>query len=130
MNPYLLLSIGIAWAVSLGGAAWLGKDYADGQCAQKELQRKKIIDEVRVANLEFADGVATQTRNAIAGIRVQHTTVNKEVRHEREIHTKVLENPDCAIPPSTVRVLNAARGYRSDGSGEGAEQPSRAVPAP
>ncbi len=125
MNPYLIIGAIVALAVSAGGGAWLGYDYRDGKCDAAELARVNLVTEIRSANLQLADGIATRTENAIAGIRVVNKTINNEVRHEREIYSRVLENPDCAIPMSTVGVLNRARGYDGPGAGE----PARDVPA-
>lgn len=126
LNPYLLLGIAIAWVVSLGIAAYTGKDYADGQHAKEEVRRAALIEEVRKANAEFADKVSIDVGAAILNIRVQNTTINREIRHEREIH-RVLDNPDCALPATTRGVLDRAR--RGEDSGQGTSKPAPAVPA-
>ena len=108
LNPYVLLGIAVAWIVSMGVAAYTGKEYADGQHAKEEVKRAALLEEVRKANAEFADKVAIDVGAAILNIRVQNTTINREIRHEREIH-RVLDNPDCALPATTLGVLNRAR---------------------
>lgn len=127
MNPYMLLGAGVALAAAFAGGGWLGYDYAASQCKAAEADRRALIDEIRTANLQLSDAIAARTEGAIGKIRVVNKTINNEVRHEREIHTKVLENSDCAVPASTVGVLNAARGHPDGGSGAG--EPARAVPA-
>jgi hypothetical protein len=131
--PWVLLGTGIAIAAAGTGGAVLGYRYADGRCKAAALERAELVAEVRSANLALADGIATRTEAAIGQIRVQNTTINREVRHEREVHTKVLDNPDCAVPPSTLRLLERARGLGGDdrpaaGDAAGAV-PARAAPA-
>jgi len=127
MNPTMILG-GVVGALFLAaGAAWTGYDYASSRCKAAEADRRALVAEIRSANLALADGIATRTENAIGGIRVENKTINREVRHEREIHYEVLENPDCAIPASTVCLLNRARGHPCGGSGAG--EPARPVPA-
>lgn len=130
MNPYVLIGALVALVLAAGGGAWLGYDYRDGKCKAAELERKTMTEEIRTANLALADGVATRTEAAIAGIRIENRTINNEVRHEREIHTRVLENPDCAVPLSTVGVLNRARVDGGPAAGQpGGEVPGAAPPA-
>lgn len=126
LNPYLIIGALVALLVAAGGGAYLGYEYRAGKCEEAELKRVKIVEEIRTANLQMADGIATRTENAIGAIRIENKTITNEVRHEREIFTKVLDNPDCALPLSTVGVLNRARGYGGSGAGE----PARGVPAP
>lgn len=129
MNPYIILGLLVGWGASLAGAAYLGKEYADGQHAQRAMERKSVLDEVREANAEFADGVGVDVAAAVAGIRSTQTTINKEVRHEREIY-HVLDDADCAVPPASVGVLNAARGRGGEADDrEGAGGPAPGVPA-
>lgn len=127
--PWIMLGTGIAVAGAGAGGAYLGYQYADGRCKASALERAELVAEVRSANLALADGIAARTENAIGQIRVENTTINREVRHEREIHTQVLENPDCAVPPSTIRVLRRARGIGGDDQPAPGE-PRSSVPAP
>lgn len=127
-NPYLIAAAGAALVAAFAGGGWLGYDYAASRCKAAEADRRALVAEIRTANLQLADGIASRTETALGNIRVEHTTINKEVRHEREIHTRVLENPDCAVPASTVGVLNRARGHTDPGSSTG--EPARAMPAP
>lgn len=128
MNPYVLLGAGVALVAAFAGGAWTGYDYASSQCKAAEADRRALVDEIRTANLQLSDAIASRTEGAIGKIRVVNKTINNEVRHEREIHTRVLDNPDCAVPASTVRVLNRGRGY--DGGGSGAGEPASPLPAP
>jgi hypothetical protein len=127
MNPYVLLGAGVALVAAFAGGAWTGYDYASSQCKAAEADRRALVDEIRTANLQLSDAIAARTETAIGQIRVVNKIINNEVRHEREIHTKVLENPDCAVPASTVGVLNRARGHPDGGSDAG--EPARALPA-
>lgn len=130
MNPYVLIGALVALVLAAGGGAWVGYDYRDGKCKAAELERKTMTEEIRTANLALADGIATRTEAAIADIRIVNRTINNEVRHEREIHTRVLENPDCAVPLSTVGVLNRARVDGGPAAGQpGGEVPGAAPPA-
>jgi hypothetical protein len=126
--PWLLLGAGIAVAAAGTGGAVLGYRYADGRCKAAALERAELVAELRSANLALADGIATRTEAAIGQIRIQNTTINKEVRHEREVHTKVLDNPDCAVPPSTLRLLQRARGLGGDDR-PAAGEPAGGLPA-
>ena len=126
MNPYVLLGAGVALAAAFAGGGWLGYDYAASRCKAAEADRRALVAEIRTANLQASDAIATRTEAAIGAIRIVNKTINNEVRHEREVHTKVLENPDCAVPASTVGVLNRARGHPDGGPGAG--EPARALP--
>ncbi len=128
LNPWVIVGALIALAASGAGGAWLGYDYASSKCKAAEDDRRALVAQIRTANLQLADGIAARTESAIGQIRVVNKTINNEVRHEREVYTKVLDNADCAIPASTVGVLNRARGYAGGGSGAG--EPARAVPIP
>lgn len=127
-NPWTVVAIAVFYLASMATAAWTGKEWAEGRHAQEEVARAKLLEEVRAANAVFADGVALQTVEAIAKIRITNRTITNEVRHEREIH-RVLDNPDCRLPPSTAGVLNRARAAGGDGGGARAGQPAPAVPA-
>ncbi len=126
LNPWLIVGALVALAASFCAGGYLGYDYAGARCKAAEADRRELVAEIRTANLHLADGIASRTETALGSIRIENTTINREVRHEREIYTRVLDNPDCAIPPSTVGVLNRARGY---GGGSGAGEPAREVPA-
>lgn len=111
MNPYVILGALLALAAAGAGGFRLGYDVRDDAAEKAEVQAQRIAAQVRTANAAFAHDVARSTTTAIAGIRIENTVINQEIRHERETFTRVLENPDCAIPLSTVQLLNAARGY-------------------
>jgi hypothetical protein len=119
MNPYVVIAALVAWVATAGGAFWFGTSYEKGRQAEQDVLLDKAVEKVTAANQEFADSLGLQISTEFAGIRVVNTTVNKEVRHEREIQTRVLDNPDCRLPASTVRLLNRARGYGEDGPGAG-----------
>ena len=127
MMPWLLLGAGIAVAAAGAGGSMLGYRYADGRCKAAALERAELVAELRSANLALADGIAARTEIAIGQIRVENTTINREIRREREVHYEVLENPDCAVPSSTRILLERARGIRGDDR-PAAGEPRGAVP--
>lgn len=114
INPWVIVVALLTLIASFALGGYTGYRIASGACASAEVRRQKIVEEVRAANDSLADRVAMETAAAIGDIRVENRTINQKVVHEREIHREVLQNPDCAIPVSTVRVLNAARGVRPD----------------
>lgn len=128
--PWVLLGTGIAVTAAGAGGAWLGYEFRDGRCKAAQLERAELVQEIRNANLHLADGIAARTETAIGQIRVENTTINREVRHEREVHVEVLENPDCAVPSSTRDVLRRARGLERGDDRPAAGEPAGAVPAP
>lgn len=123
LNPWVLLGIVAAWLVSVASSAWLGYDYAKGKSSQEQLIAERLAAQIRASNQEQTDALGMKIEERLSKLRIVNTTVQQEIRHEREIQTRVLDNPDCALPASTVRVLNNARGYGSDGPGTG--QPAK-----
>jgi hypothetical protein len=109
------------WGASMGGAFWFGTSYEKGRQAEQDVLLDKAVEKVTAANQAFADGLGLQISTEFADIRVVNRTINTEVHHEREIQTRVLDNPDCNLPDSTVRLLNRARGYGADGPGAGGD---------
>lgn len=129
-NPWLIVAALVALAASGASGAWFGYDFAAARCKAAEADRRELADVFRTANRQLADGIATRTEGALGKIRIENKTINNEVRHEREIHERVLENPDCAIPLSTVGVLNRARGYPGPSAGEPSLRLPASAPAP
>lgn len=128
LNPWVLLGAALAAGAIAAGSGKLAYHYATAQCKSAEADRRALADEIRSDNLDFANLVASRTEAAIGKIRVNHRTViQPEIRHEREIH-KVLQDPNCAVPPSTIRLLNTARGHIDRGPPAG--EPDRPVRAP
>ena len=127
MNPYLIIGLMVAWALSVAGAFHFGTSHEQGQEAKRALLIKEAVEQVKAANQQFTDSIGLQVATAVGKIRITNTTVQNDIHREREIQTKLLDNPDCAIPVSVIRLLNNARGYGPDGQGTGAT-PGR-VPA-
>jgi len=128
LNPWVIIGAGIALAIAGAGGLKLGYSFSQALCKSAEADRRAIADELRSANIDLANNISDRTEKAIGKIRVNHRTiVQPEIRHEREIH-KVLQDPACSLPPSTVRVLNTARGYVNRGPAPG--QPDGGVRAP
>ena len=128
VNPWVIIAAGIALAGAGAGGLKLGYSFSQALCKSAEADRRALADEIRSANIDLANNISERTERAIGKIRVNHRTViQPEIRHEREIH-KVLQDPACALPPSTVRVLNTARGYIDRGPTP--SEPDSAVRAP
>lgn len=111
LNPWALLAAGAAWLASLGGAAWwfYGAG-ADAEIAAHAREDRAAEKAARIA----ADTAA----KAIAGIKVQATTIRAEV--QREIETRV-EYRECVHSAEQLQRLNAAltgRGPEPAGGGE------------
>lgn len=117
MNPYVIIGLMVAWGASLGGAFWFGADYKEGQQAKQEVLLKEAAKEFRRANQEWTDGFALTLSKGLQNIRVTNTTILGEVRHE--VETKFVDNPDCRMPVSVVRLLNRSRGYDGGEDGQG-----------
>jgi len=141
VNPWVIIAAGIALASAGAGGIKLGHSFANAQCKSAEADRRALADEMRSANIDLANNISERTEKAIGKIRINHRTViQPEIRHEREIH-KVLQDPACSVPRSTVELLNRARGYlhrsgpppgepdrplsASEPSGDGAAPPPR-----
>lgn len=103
-----------------------GVEHERGTQAREEVLAKSVLDQVKKENQDWADKIGTKVSKALGNIRIENTTVNNEVRHEREVQTRVLDNPDCAVPGSTLRLLNRARGHVESGEGVGGGDSSRA----
>lgn len=121
MNPYVIIVSMVVWAATAAGGFWFGASYEKGRQAEREVLLDKAVEKITAANQEFSDGLGLQISTEFAGIRVVNRNINTEVHHEREIQTRVLDNPDCNLPASTVRLLNRARGYGEDGPGAGGD---------
>ena len=129
LNPWFLLGLGVVLAGVSFTAGKVGYSYAEARCRSAEADRRELADEIRTTNLDFANQVAGRVEKAIGKIRINHTTVvQPEIRHEREIH-KVLQDPNCAVPVSTVRVLNHARGFITDSRSSTPEPDNSVQPA-
>lgn len=128
MNPWLILAIVVGWGLSMAGAFHFGTEYESGQ----EAKREKLIEDVRTTirsmNQSFSDDLGKRVEDRLAKIRITNQTFNNEIRTEREVHREVLENPDCYLPASTLRLLNRARGFDGEG-GPGTGKPADRMPA-
>lgn len=109
MNPYLIIGLGVAWLVSCGGAFWFGSSYREGQQAKQEVLLDKAAEKFTAATQKFTDDLGLTIATEFASIKIVNRNITTEVRHEHEIQTRVLDNPDCVVPSSTVKLLNRAR---------------------
>lgn len=136
INPYVIIALIVAWIASLGGAFWFGADYKEGQQAKQEVLLKNVTAEFVKANQDFTDTVGLKIAKEVSGIHITNRNITTEVHHEREIQTRVLDNPDCNIPATTWSLLNRARGYGADRPGAGGPEggvrgdAAPALPAP
>jgi hypothetical protein len=119
MNPYVIIVALVVWGATAGGAFWFGTSYEQGRQAERQALLDQAVEEVTVANQAFTDDLGLRIAQGFAGIRVVNRNITTEVRHEHEVQTRVLDNPDCDLPASTVRLLNRARGYGEGGPGAG-----------
>jgi hypothetical protein len=93
MNPYFLLAIGIAWLASIGGAGYWA--YGAGQ-------NKCIAEQARDAAVaQIASEAAAE---AIAKIKVQHTTVRQTL--EKEVRENTVYR-DCRSGDAALRMFNS-----------------------
>ena len=98
MNPYLILTVVLAWGVSTGGAYFYGTGVGrDGEIA-KQLAVKTAIEQTRKAAQEGA-------ADAIARIKITNTTIRGKTE------TIVRENVvyrDCVHDANGFQLLNDA----------------------
>lgn len=130
MNPWLLLGLGLIWLASLVGAYHHGYGTHEGEVAKEKVIEQRVAEAFKTENQVFSDALGLRIETAFGKIRNTTTTINNEVRHEREIQSRILNDPNCALPASTVLLLNRARG-REDGGpgGPGTGQPAGTLPA-
>lgn len=126
VNPWMIVGALVALAAATAAGGKLGYDLAAAQCKSAELDRELLAERLRTENIELADEISARTEQQLGRIRITNRTITQEVRHEREVYTQVLDNPACAVPVSTVRVLNRARG--APGTGSGAGEPASPMP--
>jgi hypothetical protein len=119
MNPYVIIGLGVAWLASCGGAFWFGTSYEEGRHARQQVLLDAATKQFVAANQKFADDLGLQIATEFSGIKIVNRNITTEVHHEREVQTRVLENPDCRLPASTARLLNDARAGRSQPSAGG-----------
>lgn len=98
MNPWLLLGLGAAWAVSIAGAGYVS--YGAGQDNVNAFNAKAA--EIVTATREAAQVGAAQ---AIASNRPKNTTIVNEVQREVRVNTVYA---DCHNTPSGLRGINEA----------------------
>ena len=94
MNPYVLLAaiwvaIGLFVSGFFAGSRW--------EAGRQALENQHIAEAVDAANQASAE--------AIAKIKVNHRTIQGEVRREVETHTVYA---DCKLTPDGLRLANQA----------------------
>lgn len=109
MNPYVLLTAGVLWVATAGGAYWYGTGVGrDGEVAKQAAVDKAMIDTRKIAMEGAAD--------AISKIVVRNTTV------QGRVETVVRDNPvyrDCVHPADVMRNINEAITGRAGPAGDG-----------
>lgn len=130
-----LIIVGVA-VLAFAGWTWgaYHKGYTSGsedvkaEVAAREAERKSLTEEVRTAVNDAGNTLSRKLEKRIANIRVENTTINNEITREKEIH-RVLTNPDCSYPLTTVKLRNNARRDANAGVGPPASELDRAVPS-
>lgn len=110
MNPWVILAVVGLWGASVGGAFFYGEDVGVAKVKASQADVDKAVQATR-------DAAAQGAAEAIARIKVQHTTVKQEV--QREIQTNTVYR-DCRIPADGMRHLrDAATGDITQPAGGG-----------
>lgn len=94
MNPYLIIGALVAVLAAGAGGFKLG---ADHELAAQAREDKHVAAAIEAAN--------TASAVAIAGIKVENTTIHQEL--QREIRTNTIY-ADCKHSPGGLRSLNDA----------------------
>jgi trimethylamine:corrinoid methyltransferase-like protein len=115
---YLAALSGLVCAAAIAGAYWVGH----GAGEDAALARQATIEQVAQRTGAVA---GVQAARAIAGIKVQHTTIRQEA--EREIQTRV-EYRDCKHSPEQLQRINAAIAAAGSASGAGQLPPAGSPP--
>ena len=115
MNPYALLAVAVAWAASCWYCIGLGED--------REIARQAREYSVEDRATRAANKAAAE---AIAKIKVEHTTITNEV--QREIREKPVYRDCLHSPEQLQRINDALTGKRPEPAGDrgvpGADAPS------
>ena len=100
MNLTLLLSVALAWSLSVGAAGLygmkLGKDSKEAAAAREE----RLVREA-------TDKTLTLTAEAIAKIEVKHVTVTQKL--QKEVFSREVFR-ECVSGPEPVRLFNSTIG--------------------
>jgi len=114
------------WAFDIGKSVQLAEHLKQRAVA------KEMADEVRTEIAGMGQILAGEVQAGFVGINVINQTVVRNIYNEKEIH-RVLTNPDCAWPVSTIRVRNEQRldpdEDRRAGQRANAGMPEPATPA-
>lgn len=100
INPYSLIAMASAWAVSVAGAAY----WAYGAGQDKEIAAHARESKASIQAAEIAARVSAE---AIARIEVKNVTVRQAL--EREVITHDVYR-DCRSGPDAIRLLNSTPG--------------------
>lgn len=98
MNPTLLLAVILGWGATVGGAFLYGVGVGQDQEIATQAREDKIAQISRAA-------AAMEAASAIAGIKVNHTTIRQNAAKE------IIRDPiylDCNHPDAVRRLLDSA----------------------
>lgn len=128
MNLYLMIGVVAALLASHWFAYDIGKDVAEKQQLERKLVARAAADEVKDDIAGMGRTLAGEVHAAFKDIKVSNTTTVRNIYNEKEIH-RVLTNPDCAWPVSTLRVRNDSR-YDPDADYRARQRPDAGVRQP
>ena len=98
MNPYAILAIVLAFVISVSAAGAGGFKLGMDHEKATEVDKNELVSEA-------VDAATSAAATAISSLKIKNTTITNEVQHEVRTNTVYV---DCKLPPSGVRLLNAA----------------------
>lgn len=129
MTTYLKIGAVIALVIGLMFTHWYafdtGKDVERAEALRLNAAARSMTDEVKDALAALGHQIGSDVLAGFKGIQVTNQTVVRNIYNEKEIH-RVLSDPNCAWPPSTLRVRNDAR-YDPDPSYRARQRPDAGV---
>lgn len=108
MNLYVVIGVVVGLLFTHGFAFRAGQHVEEGKAAKVELVRQAMATEVKDAVADMGRQLGADVLKGFDNIKVTNQTVVRNIYNEREVH-RVLSNPDCAWPVSTLGVRNDAR---------------------
>lgn len=128
LNPWILLGIVLALAASAYQGYQMGRNGANADHLIEVMKEASAAEVVRGAIRDEGQKLSKGLEEGIGKIKIEEKTVNRYFTKEKEVH-HVLSDSNCTYPPSTVRVLNSARGKKESAT-PAAGKPDGKVPAP
>jgi len=128
LNPWILLGIVLALAASAYQGYQMGRNGANADHLIEVMKEASAAEVVRGAIRDEGQKLSKGLEEGIGKIKIEEKTVNRYFTKEKEVH-HVLSDSNCTYPPSTVRVLNSARGKKEPAT-PAASKPDGKVSAP